>query len=316
MANLSRGTGVRGLIVGGANAVTKGRPLDIRVIYQAPDLIGECPRWEEREQRLYWTDINGCAIRRYDPNTGTVESFELPEPVGCFSFRERGGIVAGTQTGFAFIDVDRGGFERLVNPLPDDPAFRMNDGRCDAGGRFWVGSLRVPLVDQAVGKHFRLDPDGKVQQMREGLIGPNGMAFSPDGRTMYWSDSRQDTIWAADYDVPSGTCSNERIFYENDPTEGRPDGAAVDAEGFYWIAYVQGWRVMRIAPDGTVDRVIGVPVQRPTMCAFGGAEMSTLFVTSATHPLPENFRHKQPLAGSLFAIDVGIKGVVEPRFWG
>lgn len=289
---------------------------DIKLIHQAPDLIGECPRWDEREQRLYWTDINGQAIRRYHPATGSVESFQLPEPVGCFSFRESGGIVAGTRSGFAFIDLEANEFERFANPLPDDPSYRMNDGRCDFAGRFWAGSIRVPLLDQPVGKHFRLDTDLTVHEMRKDLIGPNGMAFSPDGRTMYWSDSRHDKVWAADFDLDAGTCSNERIFYQNDIAEGRPDGAAVDAEGFYWIAYVQGWRVMRIRPDGVVDRVIGVPVQRPTMCAFGGADLSTLFVTSATHPLPDEFRHKQPLAGSLFAIDVGIKGMIEPRFQG
>ena len=289
---------------------------DIKVIHQAPDLIGECPRWDEREQCLYWTDINGQAIRRYNPASGAVESFEMPEPVGCFSLRENGGIVAGTRTGFAFIDVENGGFERLTNPLPDDPAYRMNDGRADHGGRFWAGSLRTPLADQPVGKLYRLDPDLSVHEMRGGLIGPNGMAFAPHGCTMYWSDSRQDKIWAADFDIDRGTISGERIFYENDLTEGRPDGAAVDAEGYYWIAYVQGWRVMRIAPDGVVERVIGLPVQRPTMCAFGGVDLDTLFVTSATYPLPDNFKPKQPLAGSLFAIDVGVKGFIEPRFKG
>ena len=289
---------------------------DIKVIHQAPDLIGECPRWDEREQCLYWTDINGQAVRRYYSASGVVESFEMPEPVGCFCLREGGGLVAGTSTGFAFIDVDNRRFERLTNPLPDDPAYRMNDGRADHGGRFWAGSLRAPLTDQPVGKLYRLDPDLSVHEMRDGLIGPNGMAFAPDGCTMYWSDSRRDKIWAADFDIDQGTISGERIFYENDLTEGRPDGAAVDAEGYYWIAYVQGWRVMRIAPDGVVDRVIGLPVQRPTMCAFGGADLGTLFVTSATYPLPDNFRHKQPLAGSLFAIEVGVKGIIEPRFAG
>jgi sugar lactone lactonase YvrE len=130
---------------------------DIKLIHQAPDLIGECPRWDEREQRLYWTDINGQAIRRYHPASGSFESFQLPEPVGCFSFRESGAIVAGTRTGFAFIDLEANEFERLANPLPDDPSYRMNDGRCDFAGRFWAGSIRVPLLDQPVGKHFRLD---------------------------------------------------------------------------------------------------------------------------------------------------------------
>jgi sugar lactone lactonase YvrE len=288
---------------------------EIKVIYEGPNIVGECPRWNETDQCLYWTDIYQPAIHRYNPATEKIDIWDMPESVGSFAFREQGGMIAGTRTGFAFIDLDAGSFDRLANPLPNDPEMRMNDGRCDHGGRFWVGSM-IESLDQPVGKLFRYDPDGTVTEMVSDLICPNGMAFSSDGKTMYRSDSRQDTIWVSDFDIANGTFSNERIFYENDMLEGRPDGAAVDVDGYYWITYVQGWRVMRIAPDGVVDRVIGLPAQRPTMCCLGGLDMQTLYVTTATYPLPDNLKHKQPLAGALFAIDVGVKGLIEPRFKG
>ena len=288
---------------------------DIKIIDQGPDIVGECPRWNEQDQSLYWTDIYQPAIRRYHPASGKVTSFPMPESIGSFAFRERGGLIAGTRTGFAFVDLEQARFDRLANPLPNDPQFRMNDGRCDPGGRFWAGSM-IESLDKPVGALYRYDPDGTVHTVVPKLICPNGLAFSPDGRTIYRSDSRQDKVWAADFDKATGTFKNERVFYESDPLEGRPDGAAVDVDGYYWITYVQGWRVMRIAPDGRVDRVIGVPAQRPTMCAFGGPHLTTLYVTSATYPLPDNLRRKQPLAGSLFAIEVGVRGLIEPRFKG
>jgi sugar lactone lactonase YvrE len=150
--------------------------------------------------------------------------------------------------------------------------------------------------------------------MVEGLIIPNGLAFSPDDRILYHSDSRQDCVFAWDFDLATGAISNRRIFLENDIQEGRPDGAAVDREGGYWIAHVGGWRVARYTPDGRIDRIVGIPAQRPTACTFGGSDFKTLYVTTATRPLPESARHKQPLAGSLFAVQVDVPGLPEPHF--
>jgi len=288
---------------------------DVTVIHRGPDIVGESPRWNEADQRLYWTDIYLPAIRAYEPRSGRVQTWPMPESIGCFGFRAGGGLVAGTRTGFAFIDLERSRFERVGPQLLADPNLRMNDGRVDPGGRFWAGSM-IETLDRPVGKLFRLDPDGRVHEVVADLICPNGMAYSPDGRTMYRSDSRQDKVWAADFDPARGTFANTRVFYRNDMLEGRPDGAAVDVHGYYWIAYIQGWRVMRIAPDGTVDRVIGVPAQRPTAVTFGGPNLDTLFVTTATYPLPDELKSKQPLAGALFAIDVGVRGQIEPRFKG
>lgn len=288
---------------------------EITVIHRGPDIVGESPRWNEEDQCLYWTDIYKPAICRYNPSTNEVQSWPMPESVGCFGFRENGGLVAGTRTGFAFIDLERETFERVGARLFTDPEMRLNDGRVDPGGHFWAGSM-IESLDKPLGKLFRLDPGGHVHEVVKDLICPNGMAYSKDGKTMYRSDSRQDKVWAADFDKATSTFANQRVFYENDMLEGRPDGGAVDSEGYYWIAYVQGWRVMRIAPDGKVDRVIGVPAQRPTAVTFGGNKLDTLFVTTATYPLPDNLKGKQPLAGAVFAIKVGVAGNPEPRFKG
>ena len=288
---------------------------EVRCVYEAKAIVGECPRWNEHDQALYWTDIYKPTLNRFDPATGTNTSWDMPESVGCFAFRAHGGLIAGTRTGFAFVDLDSGAFERLHNPLPDDPDYRMNDGRCDAKGRFWCGSI-LETLDRPAGVLYRFDADLSCHEMLRDLIVPNGLAFSPDGKTMYHSDSRHDCIWACDYDVASGTFSNRRVLVENEANEGRPDGAAVDAEGHYWIANVQGWRVTRYTPEGKVDRVIGLPVQRPTMCAFGGPDLDTLYVTTASYPIEQRFLAKQPLAGALFAIDVGVKGQIEHRFAG
>ena len=247
---------------------------DVTCVYQGRALLGECPVWNERDHGLYWTDIYKPSINRFDPASATNTVWDMPESVGSFAFRQQGGLIAGTRTGFAFIDLEAWTFEKLANPLPDDPEIRMNDGKCDPQGRFWVGSM-IESLDQPVGVLYRYDPDGTWHEVVRDLYCPNGLAFSPDGATMYRPDSRRDTIWASDYDAATGTFSNERAFVQTQLTEGRPDGAAVDAEGYYWIANVQGWRVTRYTPEGIVDRVIAVPAQRPTMCAFGGPDLKT-----------------------------------------
>ncbi len=240
----------------------------------------------------------------------------MPERIGCFAFRRSGGLIAGMQHGIAFVELgDPVRIERVFEFEPHNPESRFNDGRCDPQGRFWAGTLHESL-DRRSGVLYRFDPDGRCHRMVDGLICANGLAFSPDGRTLYHSDSRQDYVFAWDFDPSTGAIARQRVFLAFDMTEGRPDGAAVDADGYYWICHVGAWRVARYAPDGTVDRVIGVPVQRPTMCAFGGAALDTLYVTSARFPLSEAALAKQPLAGSLFAIDVGVRGQPEPFFAG
>jgi len=286
-------------------------------VLPARALVGECPRWHPLEQRLYWVDIYEPSVNCFDPATGANRKWPMPERIGCFAFRREGGLIAGMQSGICLVDLNddgSAGVRRVFDFEPDNPATRFNDGRCDPAGRFWAGTV-IETMDKRVGALFRYDPDGRCTRMVDGLICSNGLGFSPDGRTLYHSDSRQDYVWAWDIDA-GGSLANQRVFLAIDIQEGRPDGAAVDAEGYYWLCHVGGWHIARYAPDGTIDRVIGLPVQRPTMCAFGGAQLQTLYITTATYPLPESALRKQPLAGGLFALDVGVSGLPEPFFGG
>lgn len=289
---------------------------EVKCVLKRTALVGECPRWHPTEKALYWVDIYEPSLNRFDPETGENRRFLMPERIGCFGFRKSGGIIAGMQSGIAFVDLEPiVKVKRVFDLEPDNPNSRFNDGRVDPGGRFWAGSI-VESLDKRVGVLYRYDPDGSCHRMVDGLICANGMAFSPDAKIMYHSDSRQDYVFAWDFDAKTGAIRNQRIFLAMDMTEGRPDGAAVDEKGYYWIAHVNGWRVARYSPEGKIDRVIGLPVQRPTMCAFGGKNLDTLYVTTATSPLSETALAKQPLAGSLFAIDVGVRGQPEPFFAG
>jgi L-arabinonolactonase len=291
----------------------------LECVVQQRAQVGECPRWHPVERALYWVDIYAPALYRFDPSTGGVHTWTMPERIGCFAFRQGGGLIAGMQSGIAFVALgessDAVRVQRVFEFEPDNPDSRFNDGRCDPQGRFWAGTM-VESLDRRVGVLYRFDPDQRCHRMVDALICPNGLGFSPDGRTLYHSDSRQDYVFAWDFDGATGAICNQRVFLQMDVQEGRPDGAAVDAEGYYWICHVGGWRVARYSPEGRIDRIIGVPVQRPTMCAFGGADLDVLYVTSATHPLSATMLAKQPLAGSLFAVRVGVRGQAEPFFAG
>jgi sugar lactone lactonase YvrE len=192
---------------------------------------------------------------------------------------------------------------------------RLNDGRCDPAGRFWVGSMfERTAVERFTGLLHRLDASGTSSIVRSGLGVSNGLAFSPDGTVMYHADTFRKTVWMFDYDPSSGKRSNERVFTDYLGLPGRPDGACVDADGCYWTACVGGGAVARISPNGDVDRVVELPVAYPTMPAFGGPGLSTLFITSLRRNArtPGDSEHD----GHLFALDVGVSGIPEPRFQG
>jgi sugar lactone lactonase YvrE len=200
-----------------------------------------------------------------------------------------------------------------MNPEAHLPENRFNDGRCDRAGRFWAGTMCDARRDPT-GSLYRFDADLACTKLRNAIIIPNGLAFSPDNRTMYFADTNRHTIWAYDYDLASGAATNERVFA--DTGEGRPDGSCVDADGGLWNAQYGGWRLVRYAPTGKVDRVVQVPVANPTCCAFGGEDLGTLYVTTATQRLSLDDLAKQPLAGSLLALRPGAKGLAEGRFAG
>jgi sugar lactone lactonase YvrE len=287
--------------------------LQVEVAARGADRLGECPLWDERERVLWWVDSRWPAVKRLDPSTGAVMMQVLPDVIGSIAFRERGGLIAATKTGIHFMDAASGALERRAHPEAHLPDNRFNDGRCDRAGRFWAGTMSDVKRDP-VGSLYRFDADLACTKLRNAVIIPNGLAFSPDGRTMYFADTNRHTIWAFDYDPASGAATRERVFA--DTGNGRPDGSCVDADGCLWNAEYGGWRVVRYTPAGEVDRQIEVPVSNPTCCCFGGEDLGTLYVTTATQRLGPEDLAQQPLAGSVLALRPGPKGLPESRFAG
>lgn len=298
----------------GTLALPRYDPAMVQLLLDARALLGESPVWHAHEARLYWVDIEGRKIHRTDPATGIDEVMELAEQVGCIAPRAEGGLVAALENGCALID-DWGTAPRPFGPavLADKPHQRFNDGRVDAAGRLWVGSLTSdkPKRDATL---YRLDPDGTLTEIFGGLMTSNGAAFSPDGHIFYHADTPTHCIHAYDVDPATGALGGKRLFHRFAEGQGRPDGAAVDAEGCYWSALWDGWRVVRLSPAGELLHTVELPVQRPTMIAFGGADLKTAFVTSAGKNLTDAEREAQPHAGGVFTFAVEVPGLVQEMF--
>lgn len=287
--------------------------LRVEVAVRGADRLGECPLWDEREQMLWWVDSREPAVKRLDPATGAVMMLSLPEIVGSIALRAKGGLLAATKSGLYLLDPSSGVLEPKVDPEKHLPDNRFNDGRCDRAGRFWAGTMSNVNRDP-VGSLYRFAADFACTKLRNAVIIPNSLAFGPDGRTMYFADTNRHTIWAYDYDPASGDATRERVFV--DAGSGRPDGSCVDADGCLWNADYGAGRVVRYTPSGEVDRVIEVPAANATCCCFGGDDLGTLYITTATQRLSEDELAKQPLAGSLLAVRPGVRGLPESRFAG
>ncbi len=287
----------------------------VECVVDCANRLGEVPVWDVAEQALYWIDIEGCLLQRLHPASGRTRQWRLPERVGSLALRERGGIVLALASGFAFFDPETGHMERLAAPEADKPGNRFNDGKCDRRGRFWAGTMDDSLQSHTAAL-YRLDPDLTCRRMERGVGISNSLAWSPDNSTFYFADTLVRTIFAYDFDLDAGAISNKRVFNDCAGQPGSPDGSTIDADGFLWNAQWDGWRLVRYAPDGRVDRIVPLPVQKPTSCMFGGADLSTLYVTSAVWDLSAEALASQPFAGGLLALDVGVKGIAEPRFAG
>lgn len=282
----------------------------------AEALLGECPLWSGIEERLYWVDIEGQLIHRYDPATNLDEQRPVPGRPGSIALTAQAGrLLVAMGSWLAFFDWDPASCRPWLRLEPEATDNRLNDGRCDPAGRFWVGSMYDPAAArQFTGFLHRVDPGGEVATVRSEVGVANGLAFSPDGRTMYFADSHRETVWAYDYDPASGDAVNERVFLDFGNLPGRPDGACIDQDGCYWIACVGGWSVIRVTPAGDVDQRIGLPVEKPTMPAFGGRGLSTMFVTSIGRGGSRPSAPGQRDAGGLFAVETGTRGLAEPSF--
>ena len=292
--------------------------MDAELILDAQNATGESPVWSARDQALYWVDIPAGHLHRWSARDGSTRHWKAPQMLACIAADDKGGWVAGMESGLFHLQPGDG--ENLTaTPLVEvahaQPGMRFNDGRCDRQGRFWAGTMFMDMSAGAVvGAMYRYSAGQQtLEPVLKDFIVPNGLAFSPDGKTMYLSDSHPSVqkIWAFDYDTDSGTPHNRRLFVDMNNYLGRPDGAAIDADGCYWICGNDAGLIHRFTPQGKLDQSLVVPVKKPAMCAFGGPDMDTLFVTSIR---PGGDLSDQPLAGGVFALRPGVKGLEEPVF--
>ena len=274
-------------------------------------VLGEGPVWVVREQALWWVDIKGPAIFRWREGQG-VDRWTPPLRICSLAPAARGGLVGGTEHGFYWIDPEAERYEPIGDPERDLSDNRFNDGKVDREGRFWAGTMDDRELE-ARGSLYRLDPTLEWERVDTGYMVSNGPAFSPDGRTMYHTDSAQRLIYAFDLDA-DGNAASRRPFARFKDEHGYPDGMTVDAEGCLWVAFWDGWCVRRVSPDGEVLQAVELPVQRPTSCAFGGPSLDRLFVTSARIGLNQNALAMQPLAGALFMVECSVRGLPERAF--
>ncbi len=278
------------------------------------DRLGESCVWSVEEAALWWIDVRGPSLRRLDAAAGRIDSFDLPETVGSIGLRAGGGLVVALGSRIAVFDPASGRLDTIARPHETYDNQRFNDGRCDRQGRFWSGTMD-DVARGECGTLYRLEADRSLAPVLGPVTIPNSLAWSPDGATMYFSDTTSRAIMAYDFDTASGTPSRPRVFARTEGP-GTPDGSTVDCEGFLWNAEYDGWRLTRYAPDGRVDRIVPMPIARPTCCAFGGPDLATLYVTTAAQKLTAAELAAQPLAGGLLALDAGVRGLPEPCYAG
>jgi sugar lactone lactonase YvrE len=278
-------------------------------------VLGEGPIWDDRTQTLFWVDIENGLLNSCKADGSQAASVSVGERLGCVALRQaQPGFIAGLQHGIALLNPAPLEVHTLARPESRLPRNRCNDGKCDSHGRFWVGTYNMDGTN-ATGWLYRVDASGALVRAAGPVICMNGPAFSPSGETIYYVDTYGRAIHSAALDA-AGQISTPRVFAKfDDPRWGYPDGLTCDASGCVWIAHWGGSRVSRFAPDGSLLDVVPLPVRQPTSCAFGGPDLKTLFITSASIGVKDE-HNTNGLAGALFAIDVGIAGVPTARFAG
>ncbi len=291
------------------------RPSGAEVVVPAVADVGEGPVWNDMEGVLLWVDILAGRVHRFDPATEQDAYVDIGQPVGALVPRARGGLALAVRDGFAVLDP--GGALELVAAVEENVASnRMNDGKCDAAGRFWAGTTDERHARAGAGSLYRLDPSFKVTRMLRGVTLSNGIDWSPDGSTMYHIDTPTHGVDAYDFDSSTGEILNWRRIIDIEPGHGSPDGMTVDADGYLWVAMWGGWGLRRYSPSGSLDGSIPMPVSRITSCAFGGPGLKDLYVTSARRGLSRHELGQQPLSGSLFRLRPGVQGLPAHTFGG
>jgi sugar lactone lactonase YvrE len=274
------------------------------------DLLGEGPVWSQRRDALLWVDILAPALRSLDLSSGVITTWDMPEKIGWAIERvDDTGFIIGLKSGFARLDIDTLRIDRIGHPESDRPENRLNDAKVDRAGRIWAGTMDDREI-AASGALYRLDPDLCWTRHDDGYRVTNGPTFSPDGTTLYHTDSLTRTVFAFDL-TDAGSLLNKRIFLRFEDSWGYPDGMCTDTDGGVWIAHWGGGRVSRFSPDGRLDRSIALPAAQITNCVFAGADLDRMFVTSAAVGVEDD-----PLAGALFEVESGARGIAPTLFAG
>ena len=283
---------------------------DVRLVVPASSRLGEGPVWAAAEARLYWFDIKGRRLNWHAPASSETGAYDLPKRASAAAVRSGGGLLLATEAGLAEFDPATGSVG-MREAFDFGDGFRSNDGKVDPEGRFWWTTMDDNHGERP-GAIYRTDPGGATERLLVGIHIPNTVSFSPDGATFYLADSRHQTLFAYD----TSDLSKVQEFAHTRGQEATPDGSAVDAEGYLWNAQWGGGQVVRYAPDGEIDRIVAFPARQTSSCAFGGPDLATLYVTSAWDGLSAAERGAQPLAGSLFAFEPGVRGLPIPTFQG
>jgi sugar lactone lactonase YvrE len=284
-------------------------------LLEARARLGEGPCWNQDEQLLYWVDIYNHRVHQFNPATGGHQFFDVGEVVGCIAPAGTNRLIMAQRKRLAFLDTSNGKVTPILSIKAEEnqPDNRLNDGKCDSSGRFWFGSMST---EGANGRLYRYDPDGSLDILETGLTISNGLGWSPDDKTFYLTDSPLKTIYAFDFDAETGSINNRRVFIDLNTESFYPDGLTVDSEGCIWSAMWDGWCIIRFDPSGKEMMRVKMPVQRPTCCIFGNADLSTLYITTASVGLSEAEIQHSFYSGDLFSLVTNISGMPTHHFRG
>jgi sugar lactone lactonase YvrE len=291
----------------------------IATVFDVPMQVGECPLWHPQEAALYWVDIDGCSVHRLDPASGEHRQWPMATEPSALAIGSNGGLIVALRSGIVHLNTDDGSIDTIVPAPYDTSTTRFNDGRTDGAGRFWLGTIHEPR-DRPAAQMFCLERGQLRLAWSGGMTVSNGLGFSPDQRTLYHADTSAHRIERRDFDIKSGSVSAPQLFHQFSSDKsapdygGRPDGAAVDSAGNYWCAMFDGARVLQLASDGSILQDIALPVRCPTMVAFGGADLRTLYITSASHKRSPAELASYPLSGCVLSLQVEVPGRAEAPY--
>jgi sugar lactone lactonase YvrE len=289
--------------------------LVVELVVDAQAELAEGPVWDDRRQRLWWIDLLGGIVHITDPSTGADRAIPVGQPIGALALCESGDPILAVRDGFAMLDPSTGRLDLIAAVAPNDPGIRMNDGKVGPDGGFWAGSMAAD-ERPGLGRLHRLDPDGTVDEVLAELTIPNGLDWTDDGRQLLFIDTPTRRVDRFDVGPTGRTLSGRRRAFDIPEGAGWPDGMTLDDEGFAWVCLWDGWAVVRYAPDGRIDRRIGLPAAQVTSCTFGGRDLDDLFITTGQEGFPPGGAPDQPHAGGLFRCRPGVRGRPTRRFRG